>query len=224
LSALILIIENDQETLELMEFHFAKEGFQTVGFLNTKKVIPTLLKKNVDLIVMNRTIHGEDGSKLVGSLRKKRIETFVMMLSQNHIDEEVFQAFERGCDDYISKPFTMKELVLRVKAILRRTQKIVKKGVLIYRDILLDSNSRIATINGLSVDLTKLEFDLLHALMVNQNIVLTREYLLKEVWGSDTVYKEQTVNVAITRLKEKIDPTKTKDYIKSLHGVGYNLH
>ena len=117
----------------------------------------------------------------------------------------------------------MKELVLRVKAVLRRTKKLSSGGDITYRDIILNLAARTVLIEGKSVELTKLEFDLLHALIINENVVLDRDYLLEHVWGGDEVYQDRTVNVAINRLKEKIDPEKTKDYIKTVRGVGYTL-
>jgi len=93
----------------------------------------------------------------------------------------------------------------------------------IYRDITLDLGSRELFIEGENIELTKLEFDLLHTLIGNQNIVLDRDYLLEHVWGGDAIYQDRTVNVAINRLKEKIDPSKKKEYIKTVRGVGYTL-
>ena len=123
----------------------------------------------------------------------------------------------------MTKPFNMKELVLRIKAILKRTKKDKTEGKVIYRDITLDLGSRELSIEGSNIELTKLEFDLLHTLISNQNIVLDRDYLLEHVWGGDAIYQDRTVNVAINRLKEKIDPDKSKEYIKTVRGVGYTL-
>ena len=221
--ALILIVEDEQDILELMEYHLSKEGFETIGFLNTKHVLTALEEEQIDLILMDRNLPGAEGSEFVESLRKKGIQTPVIFVSAKHKDEEIEQGFERGGDDYIAKPFSMKELVLRVKAVLRRTKKLSSGGDITYRDITLNLAARTVLIEGKSVELTKLEFDLLHALIVNENVVLDRDYLLEHVWGGDEVYQDRTVNVAINRLKEKIDPEKTKDYIKTVRGVGYTL-
>lgn len=223
MNGLILIVEDEQDILELMEYHLAKEGFETIGFLNTKRVVEALEQENVDLILMDRNLPGTEGSEFIESLRKKGVQTPVIFVSAKHKDEEVEQGFERGGDDYITKPFSMKELMLRVKAILRRTKKLSSEGALTYRDIALNLASRTVMIEDSPVELTKLEFDLLHALIANQNIVLDRDYLLENVWGGDEVYQDRTVNVAINRLKEKIDPDKTKEYIKTVRGVGYTL-
>lgn len=222
-NALILIVEDEQDILELMEYHLSKEGFETIGFLNTKHVLAALEEEHVDLILMDRNLPGAEGSEFVESLRKRGIHTPVIFVSAKHKDEEIEQGFERGGDDYITKPFSMKELILRVKAVLRRTKKLSASGDVTYRDISLNLAARSAFIEGKPVELTKLEFDLLHALIVNENVVLDRDYLLENVWGSDEVYQDRTVNVAINRLKEKIDPDKNKDYIKTVRGVGYTL-
>ncbi|MBN2870941.1 MAG: response regulator transcription factor [Campylobacterales bacterium] len=223
MDALILIVEDEQDILELMEYHLAKEGFETIGFLNTKKVLEALEEENIDLILMDRNLPGAEGSEFVEMLRKKGIQTPVIFVSAKQKEDEIEEGFERGGDDYITKPFSMKELVLRVRAVLRRTKKLSMEGAIVYRDISMNLASRTVMIEGKSVELTKLEFDLLHTLIANQNIVLDRDYLLEHVWGADEIYQERTVNVAINRLKEKIDPDKTKDYIKTVRGVGYTL-
>lgn len=223
MNALILIVEDEEDILELMEFNLGREGFETIGFLNTKRVAEVLAEEKVDLILMDRNLPGTEGSEYIASLRRQGINTPVIFISAKDKDEEIEQGFERGGDDYLTKPFRMKELVLRVKAILRRTQKTSNEGNITYRDITLNLASRTLIIENSPIELTKLEFDLLYALISNQNIVLDREYLLEHVWGGDEMYQDRTVNVAINRLKEKIDPDKSKEYIKTVRGVGYTL-
>lgn len=223
MNALILIVEDEEDILELMEFNLGREGFETIGFLNTKRVHEVLSEEKVDLILMDRNLPGTEGSEYIASLRRQGINIPVIFISAKDKDEDIEQGFERGGDDYLTKPFSMKELILRVKAILRRTKKSSNEGNSTYRDITLNLASRTLMIENSLIELTKLEFDLLHALISNQNIVLDREYLLEHVWGGDDVYQDRTVNVAINRLKEKIDPDKSKEYIKTVRGVGYTL-
>ncbi|MGZ5207979.1 MAG: response regulator transcription factor [Sulfuricurvum sp.] len=223
MKALILIVEDEEDILELIEFNLSREGFETMGFRNTKRVREALEEEKVDLILMDRNLPGAEGSEFVSNLRHHGIDTPVIFISAKDKDSEIEQGFERGGDDYLTKPFSMKELVLRTKAILRRTKKTSDEGILNYRDISLNLHARTLTIDTKQVELTKLEFDLLHALIANQNIVLDRDTLLENVWGGDDVYQDRTVNVAINRLKEKIDPDKTKEYIKTVRGVGYTL-
>ena len=123
----------------------------------------------------------------------------------------------------MTKPFNMRELVMRVKALLKRTTKKYNEGQISHRDLLLDKSRRELSVAGKNVEVTKLEFDLLYEFIVNKNSVLDRDYLLENVWGDGELYQYKTVNVAINRLKEKIDPDKTKEYIQTVRGVGYRL-
>ena len=223
MSGLIVIVEDEEDILELIEYNLEKEGFETVGFTSTKNVSQFLEEEKVDLLIMDRNLPGVEGSEFVAQMRDIGVETPVIYLTAKNKESDIEEGFERGGDDYITKPFNMKELVFRIKAVLKRTKKEKTEGKVVYRDITLDLGSRELTIDGKNVELTKLEFDLLYTLIANQNIVLDRDYLLEHVWGSDAIYQDRTVNVAINRLKEKIDPDKSKEYIKTVRGVGYTL-
>jgi len=222
-SAFIVIVEDEEDILELVEYNLEKEGFDTMGFTSTKNVAQLLEEENVDLLIMDRNLPGVEGSEFVAQVRENGVNVPVIYLSAKNKESDIEEGFERGGDDYITKPFNMKELVLRIKAVLKRTMKEKSEGKVIYRDITLDLGSRELFIDGESIELTKLEFDLLHTLINNQNIVLDRDYLLEHVWGGDAIYQDRTVNVAINRLKEKIDADKSKEYIKTVRGVGYTL-
>ncbi len=223
MEALIVIVEDEEDILELLEYTLNKEGFETIGFLSTKTVAQVLEEEPVDLLIMDRNLPGVEGSEFVASLRKQDIETPVIYLSAKDKESEIEEGFLRGGDDYITKPFNMKEVVLRIKALLRRTKKNQDRGRLTYRDIRLELASREVFIDERKTELTKLEFDLLHTLIDNQGIILDRDFLLERVWGGDDIYQDRTVNVAINRLKEKIDPSKEKEYLKTVRGVGYTL-
>ena len=223
MSAKIVIVEDEEDLLELVEYTLSKEKFDTIGFLNTKGVAQILEEEEIDLLIMDRNLPGVEGSEFVAQLRKDNILTPVIFLSAKDSELDVEEGFMRGADDYITKPFNMKELILRVKALLRRTAKKYNEGALTYKDLLLDKNRRTLFVNAKSVDVTKLEFDLLYEFIINKNSVLDRDYLLENVWGDSEVYQYRTVDVAINRLKEKIDPSKTKEYIQTVRGVGYKL-
>ncbi|MGD9719456.1 MAG: response regulator transcription factor [Sulfurimonadaceae bacterium] len=223
MSANIVIVEDEEDLLELMEYNLAKEGFETIGFLNTKTVPQILEEEEIDLLIMDRNLPGVEGSEFVASLRADGITTPVIYVSAKSADSDIEEGFLRGGDDYITKPFNMKELILRVKAILKRTAKKHNEGMVSHRDLVLDKSSRTLSVAGEKVDVTKLEFDLLYEFIVNKNSVLDRDYLLENVWNDAETYQYRTVNVAINRLKEKIDPDKTKDYIQTVRGVGYKL-
>lgn len=223
MSAKIVVVEDEEDLLELIEYSLDKEGFEVIGFLNTKTVSQILEEEDIDLLIMDRNLPGVEGSEFVATLREEGVLTPVIYLSAKNRDSDIEEGFLRGGDDYLTKPFNMKELILRVKSILRRTTKKYKEGQLSHRDLLLDKRTRELTVDGNSVEITKLEFDLLYEFIINKNSVLDRDYLLTNVWGDGEAYQYKTVNVAINRLKEKIDPDKTKDYIHTVRGVGYKL-
>lgn len=223
LRPLIIIVEDEEDLLELIEYNLQKEGFDTLGFLTAKGVEQALREEEVALIIMDRNLPNLEGSEFITMIRANGIATPVIYLSAKTKNSEIEEGFERGGDDYLCKPFNMKELVLRIKAILRRTRTTVDEGIIEFRDITINSNSRTVFIEAEPIELTKLEFDLLHVLIINQNNVLDRDYLLHKVWGNDEAFQDRTVNVAINRLKEKIDPTKEKEYIKTVRGVGYSI-
>ncbi len=219
----IIIVEDEEDLLDLIEYNLSKEDFDVVGFLNTKTVAKLLLEEDIDLIIMDRNLPGVEGSEFIEALRKDGMQTPVIYLSAKDKDSEIEEGFLRGGDDYMTKPFNMKELILRIKSILKRTTKIAVEGNIRHRDLLLDMDARTLSVADVHVDITKLEFDLLYEFILNKNSILGRDYLLQNVWRSDQLNQYKTVNVAITRLKDKIDHDKTKNYIQTIRGVGYKL-
>jgi len=223
MNARIVVVDDEEDILELIEYNLQKEGFEVIGFLNTKTVAQILDEEDIDIIIMDRNLPGVEGSEFIATLRKNGIITPVIYLSAKNKDTDIEEGFLRGGDDYLTKPFNMKELILRVKALLKRTSKSFQGVQVAYKDLLLDKTKRELNVDGQSVDVTKLEFDLLYEFIINKNTVLDRDYLLDSVWGDKENYQYKTVNVAINRLKDKIDPEKTKNYIQTVRGVGYKL-
>ena len=222
MSAHIVLIEDEEDLLELSEYHLRKEGYEVTGFLSTKHVEDLLLEEDVDLLIVDRNLPGVEGSEFVQSLRDKGHTTPVIFVSAKDADAEIEEGFLRGGDDYLTKPFNMKELLLRIKSILRRTQK-TDAGTLRYKDIMIALDERRVFVEGKEVVLSKLEFDLLCYFIQNKHIVLNRDQLLEEVWKDEAFKQEKTVNVTINRLRKKIDPNKEKEYIEPIRGVGYKL-
>jgi DNA-binding response OmpR family regulator len=221
-SGLIGIIEDEEDLLELLEYNLQKEGFEILGFLSTKKVEQFIKEENVDLLIVDRNLPGIEGSEFVREIRAKGFQVPVLYLSAKSTNKDKLEGFDSGADDYLTKPFVMEELVYRVKAILKRTKQ-DEVDILQFRDIIIKQKSKEVIIDDKKIDLTKLEFNLLTEFIKNKNIVLTREYLLENVWGGDSIYQDRTVNVAIKRLKEKIDGSRNKNYIKSIRGEGYTI-
>ncbi len=218
----VVIIEDEEDLLELLEYNLQKAGFETVGFLSTKNVENLLEEEKIDLMIVDRNLPKIEGSEFVKALREKGINIPTIFATAKDADEDIEEGFERGGDDYLTKPYNMKELILRIRAILRRTKPQSLEKIE-FKDILLDIKSRKVYVAKREIELTKLEFDLLKTLIENKNSVLNREYLLAHVWRDETYFQDKTVNVAVNRLKKKIDPSGTKEYIKSVWGVGYTI-
>jgi DNA-binding response OmpR family regulator len=208
------IIEDEIDLLELLEFSLLKEGFDAVGFPDTKRVEQFILEENPSLLIVDRNLPEIEGTKFIKDLRIKNITTPVIYLTAKNSSSDIIEGFESGADDYITKPFNMKELIVRIKAVLKRTNNLDE--IIIYKNINLDITKREVHIENTLVDLTKKEFDLLEFFIKNRQRVLSRENLIDEVWNGET--NEKSVNVAITRLKQKVG-----DVICAVRGVGYKL-
>ena len=221
-TATILSIEDNEDLLELETFHLLKEGYKVIGATSIKGVESILEQENIDLMLVDRTLPRVEGSEFVSYLRDKGVTIPVMFISAKDRDEEIEEGFLRGGDDYLRKPFNMKELLYRVKAILRRTNAIEHER-LTARDIIMDFNTRKTYIESEEVELTKLEFELLSLFIKNKNRALEREYLLQNIWNENEDIQKRTVNVTINRLKKKIDPHEDKEYIVPVRGIGYKF-
>jgi two-component system, OmpR family, phosphate regulon response regulator PhoB len=215
----ILAVEDDKDILELVEYTLEKDGYDVIGCLDTFKVEQILDEENISLILMDRNLPNVEGSIFIESIRKKGYNQPVIYLTAKDSDDDILEGFNRGADDYITKPFHLDLLRARVKAVLKRT--VGEMDIIKARDIVYKSSSKRFFIDNIQVELTHLEHDLLLELIKNKDVLLSRDLLLENVWGDGLDTKPKTVNVAIKRLKSKIDPTGEKDYIKSVRSEGY---
>lgn len=222
----ILIIDDDKDILELLEYNLSNAGYEVIGFLNTKNVRKIILEENINLIIIDRCLPDVEGSIYIEMLRSENIDIPVIFLSAKDSLQDIKDGLTIGADDYITKPFDMEELLLRIKAVLKRYKKESLSGThaIEHRDIKLYLNLHTVIIESAEIALTKLEAALLKIFIVNKNHVLDRDFLLKNIWHDTENIHSKTVNVAISRLKEKIDPKGEKDYIKTVRGIGYILH
>lgn len=215
----ILAVEDDADILELIEYTLEKDGYDVIGYLDTLKVEQILDEENISLILMDRNLPNVEGSIFIESIRKKGYIQPVIYLTAKDSDDDILEGFKRGADDYITKPFHLDVLKARVKAVLKRT--VGEMDIIKARDIIYKSNGKKFYIDDKPIELTHLEHDLLLELIKNKDVLLSRDLLLENVWGDSLDTKPKTVNVAIKRLKSKIDPTGEKDYIKSVRSEGY---
>ena len=217
---LILIVEDEEDILELLEYALQKEGYETIGFLTIDKNVKKVLdEEKIDLILMDRNLPGIEGTEFINEIKKQGYANPVIYVTAKDNDEDIIEGFDSYADDYITKPFNLKELCARIKAVIKRSSKEV--DILKIKDIVYKSSNKKFYINEQEIELTHLEHDLLLEFIKNKDILMTREHLLNTVWEDSFEKKEKTVNVAIKRLKAKIDPDGKKDYIRSIRGEGY---
>ena len=217
---LILIVEDEEDILELLEYTLQKEGYETIGFLTIDKNVKKVLdEEKIDLILMDRNLPGIEGTEFINEIKKQGYSNPVIYVTAKDNDEDIIEGFDSYADDYITKPFNLKELCARIKAVIKRSSKEV--DILKIKDIVYKSSNKKFYINEQEIELTHIEHDLLLEFIKNKDILMTREHLLSSVWQDSFDKKEKTVNVAIKRLKAKIDPDGKKDYIRSIRGEGY---
>lgn len=219
----IVLIEDEEDILELLEYHLSKEGYQVTGFLSTENVERFLEEENPSLMIVDRNLPGMEGGEFVLRLRQAGYKIPIIFLTARDKESDLEEGFRSGGDDYITKPFSTKELLLRIEALLRRSG-ITSNNIIRYKDLVLDIQKHQLFVNEKAVELTNLEFRLLHVFVKNPKQPLDRDFLRDEVWGNEnTDFHEKTINVALNRLKKKIDPTGEKNYFAPVWGVGYKL-
>jgi len=215
----ILIVDDEEDILDLMEYTLSSEGYDVITCIDTSNVKSILDEEEISLMLMDRNLPGVEGSMFIEKLRSDGYNQPVIYVSAKDMSEDIVEGFERGGDDYITKPFNINELKARVKALIRRTSK--TQDVIKYRDITYNASNKTFKIQDKEIKLTGLEHNLLLEFMKNQNILLSRHVLLEKIWKDSVNKQSKTVNVAIKRLKENIDPTGEKNYIQAVRGEGY---
>jgi DNA-binding response OmpR family regulator len=219
----IIVIEDESDILELLEYHLEKEGYTVTGFLSAENVEQFLEEENPALMIVDRNLPGVEGSEFVSKIRDLGYDIPVLFLTARDKESDLEEGFHSGGDDYMTKPFSSKELLLRIAALLKRSGATSGDKVK-YRDLILDLQKRELYIENKRIELTNLEFKLLHTFVKNPNQPLDRDFLRDEVWGDDSAnFHDKTINVAMNRLKKKIDPEGMKEYFAPVWGVGYKL-
>jgi len=215
----ILIVDDEQDILDLLEFTLSGIGYDVICCIDTSNVKDILDQEDISLIIMDRNLPGVEGSVFIKSLRDEGYNIPTIFLSAKDSDDDILEGFERGGDDYITKPFNLNLLKARVNALIKRTQN--ENIDIKIIDIVYNSSNKKFYIDKKEINLTHREHDLLLEFIKNKNILLNRDTLAQNVWGDLSEIQPKTVNVAIKRLKEKIDPNGDKNYIKSIRGQGY---
>ncbi len=223
----ILIVDDEEHILELIQFNLEKNGFDVTSMDNGEECIQFLQSNVVDLVVLDLMLPGIDGLEVCKKIRKiDGLEKLpIIMLTARSEETDRILGLELGADDYMAKPFSVRELIARIKAVLRRTEdkQVTKLKILEVKDLIMNTEKHEVTLNGELIDLTLKEFELLKILIENRGKVLSRNLLLDEVWGYDYFGETRTVDVHIRHLRKKLGDDETGDYIETIRGVGYKM-
>ncbi len=216
----ILIVDDEKDLCEILQFNLESEGFVIDIAYSGEEA----LKKDIqdyDLILLDVMMEGVSGYKVANTIRKQLKITVPIIFLTAKIDEnDVLTGFNVGADDYISKPFSIKEVVARIKAILKRGQGIANESnVIAHQDMKIDLKKKITTIGGETINLTRKEFEILSLLAKNKGQYISRDEILKRIWKDDVIVTERNVDVNIARLRKKIGDYGSN--IKGKSGYGY---
>ena len=222
--ALIYIVEDDKNISEIESFSLKNAGHQTVEFPDGRSFYKELAEKKPDLILLDIMLPDEDGLSILRKIREKR-ETKripVIMVTAKTTEIDKVKGLDNGADDYMTKPFGVMELVSRVKALLRRTGEQDAEKVIKIGDLVIDDEKRKVFVSGSAVELTYKEYELLHYLAQNQEIVLPRDSIMEHIWHANGEIESRTLDVHIKTLRHKLGDAGK--YIKTVRNVGYCMN
>jgi two-component system alkaline phosphatase synthesis response regulator PhoP len=222
--ATILIIDDEAEMVRGLGDNLRFEGYQTMGATNGADGLRLALSEAPDLILLDVMMPQMSGWDVCRELRRKGIDVPVIMLTARGEEVDRVLGLELGADDYVTKPFSLRELLARVRAVLRRPGPRRKAEALAFGDVRIHLRGRQVFKAGQEVRLTRKEFDLLRYLVEHPGEVLTRDRLLEEVWGYERFPTTRTVDAHILRLRQKFEPDPERPaYILTVHGQGYRF-
>ena len=218
--ALIYIVEDDESIREIESIALKNSNYIVSAFENEKEFYKKLDELVPDLILLDVMLPDESGYDIVRKLRKRPAtqDIPIIMVTAKTTEMDMIKGFDGGADDYIKKPFSIMELITRVKALLRRTAKEEPK-LLKLDDLVIDHERHVVTVNNEPVDLTYKEYELLRLLMGSQGIVMTREVIMRSVWDTDFEGETRTVDMHIKTLRHKLGDYGSR--IKTVRNVGY---
>lgn len=222
----ILVVEDEEFLRSLLQVSLEKEGYAVLTASDGVKAMQIFNATPIDLILLDVIMPNMDGFEVCAQIRKRSDVPIVMLTALNSPDDTV-EGFELGADDFISKPFTFKEVHARLQAILRRIQWTREQPsftIMTYGTVTLNDEEHSVMVRGEQVHLTPIEYQLLHFLMSNANRPISKEVLFKEVWGYDFTGGTNLVEVAMRRLREKIeDNPSMPEYLLTVRGAGYKF-
>ena len=223
MNRLIYIVEDDTAIKELESYALINSEFSVAGFERGKELFDALTMKIPALILLDIMLPDEDGIHILKKIRSIMAyrDIPVIMVTAKTTEIDAVKGLDMGADDYITKPFGVMELVSRVKAVLRRTQKAEHQQILIYNNIVIDEAQHKVFVDDEDIELTYKEYEVLKLLIINKGIVLTRDKIMESIWGYDFEQGNRTVDVHIQSLRKKVKSAGV--HIKTIRNVGYKV-
>lgn len=220
---MIYCVEDDKNIRELIVYTLKSNGYTAKGFETGTEMLKNLKDDSCELILLDIMLPDEDGLSILKKIRqsKETKEIPVILLTAKSSELDKVMGLDQGADDYITKPFSVLELMSRIKALLRRFKTKDDEEIYEFKDILIDVTRHEVRISGEKVNLTFKEFELLLYLVKNKEIVLTRENIVNEVWGFDFEGESRTVDVHIASLRQKLKDKA--NYIQTVRNIGYKV-
>lgn len=219
----ILIIEDEYSLADAVAETLNGEGFNTCIKINGEDGEDEALTDNYDLILLDVMLPEKNGFDILRSLRNMGINTPIIMLTAKSEIEDKLNGLEHGADDYVTKPFSMRELMARVKTVIKRAKNIEDTEVLEYGDISLDVKNAKLMCGNNEIQISGKELDLFELLLMNKNQVSTKENIIERIWGYDSEAEYNNVEVYITFIRRKLKLINSKVKIKAVRGLGYKL-
>ena len=219
----ILVVEDDRNISDLIRMYLEKEGFEVRLAYDGGKAVEEFEKQQPDMVLLDIMLPVLDGWQVCERIRQKARTPIIMLTAKSDVTDRI-TGLEMGADDYLVKPFEMKELMARINAVLRRTEiPDDTKKRLTFDKLIINLDSYELTVDGKQVDTPPKELELLYHLAATPNRVYTRNQLLDEVWGFDYFGDSRTVDVHIKRLREKVEGVSDRWELKTVWGVGYKF-
>lgn len=220
----ILIVDDDLNICELLRLYLEKDGFETIVANDGLQAVEYQSKYSPDLILLDIMLPKLDGWQVCREIRKTSETPIIMLTAKGEVFDKIL-GLELGADDYVTKPFETKEVIARIKAVLRRidAEKNIKKREVKYDKLIINLTNYELVVDGNRVDTPPKELELVYHLASNPNRVYTRDQLLDEVWGFDYYGDSRTVDVHVKRLREKLENVSEEWSLKTVWGVGYKF-
>jgi two-component system alkaline phosphatase synthesis response regulator PhoP len=222
----LLIVDDEEDIREILQFNLENEGFQIDAASSGEEALKMLSPEH-KLILLDVMMDGISGFRMAEKLRKENVQTPIIFLTAKSSENDLLTGFSVGADDYISKPFSIKEVIARVKAITRRDYETIPKikkeqEILVIGDLKLNLASKHLELNNKKILLTKKEFEILSLLIQHPQRLFSREEILQEVWNDESYVLERTVDVHVARLRKKLNNYSV--YITNRSGYGYSFN